>query len=286
MEILPALRCPTFSIIIPCLNGAKTLSHSIKSVLDQDFGDFELIVADGASIDDSVPLANSYGAVDRRVQIDSQPDCGVYDAINRGIQLARGAWIYILGSDDRLAAPDVLSAVAREMKIFKGDLLYGDVVMCGDNRWVPSGNRYTGKVDLAFLSVKNVCQQAIFYRRSTLIEAGCFESKYAICADWVFFLRRFHSLESRWIDLVICEYATTGLSSSKRDVWLERDFLEILGGALYEDAFNVRLMPLRHRMRECAAFALRRAHLQVALKLLLASIWLRVTCRLSRQSIG
>lgn len=101
---------PLVSVITVVFNGVATLETSIKSVLDQSYDNVEFIVIDGASTDGTVELIRRYGSV-----IDywvSEKDCGIYDAMNKGIKLARGEWLALLNADDRYASNDALSLVA------------------------------------------------------------------------------------------------------------------------------------------------------------------------------
>lgn len=274
------MDAPTFSVIIPCRNCAQTLGAAISSVLAQDYPSFEVIVMDGASNDESVTVAQSLASTNKCVRIFSQPDSGVYDAINHGIRLSFGSWIYILGSDDKLASPSVLGLISRELKDLTGHALYGDVRMCGPNRWVPNGERYAGEVDLAFLAGSNICQQAIFYRRSFLLDHGSFNTRYPICADWAFILSNFYKLRPIWIDLVVCEYATGGISSREADTLFDRDFPRLIGEGLSANAFSRRHTSLRYLLRRGAKDAYYGSEPRLAAKLLLASYWLRVLNRI------
>ena len=91
---------PRLSIIIPTFNSAKTLSRCLDSVISQSFTDWEVLMMDGVSNDDTIKIASSYQ--DSRIQIYSEPDKGIYDAMNKGIDKAQGEWLYFLGSDDWL----------------------------------------------------------------------------------------------------------------------------------------------------------------------------------------
>ncbi|HEY2977178.1 MAG TPA: glycosyltransferase, partial [Burkholderiaceae bacterium] len=107
---------PLVSFIVPTFDSQAHLARALQSLADQTCRDFEVVISDGASLDDTVLVAQSFAANLPSLTIDSQPDQGVYDAINRGIGLARGDWVLVLGSDDRLHAPDTLATLAAMLR--------------------------------------------------------------------------------------------------------------------------------------------------------------------------
>ena len=91
---------PSITVLMSVYNGARWLSESIKSVLDQTFRDFEFIIVDDGSTDNSVEILELFKAQDRRIIIISKPNTGLADSLNQGIQKARGDWIARLDADD------------------------------------------------------------------------------------------------------------------------------------------------------------------------------------------
>ena len=86
------------SIIIPTFNSANTLRRALDSIIGQTLNDLEVLIMDGVSTDQTLDIAKTYN--DNRIRIFSEPDNGVYDAMNKGIDKASGEWLYFLGSDD------------------------------------------------------------------------------------------------------------------------------------------------------------------------------------------
>lgn len=97
------------SIIIPTYNSASVLPRALDSIICQTFTNWEVLIMDGISTDDTLKMAQSYN--DSRIRIYSEPDNGIYDAMNKGINKANGEWLYFLGSDDCLFSKDVLSNI-------------------------------------------------------------------------------------------------------------------------------------------------------------------------------
>ena len=113
---------PTFSIITVTFNCAPVLAGCMDSVLRQTWKDFEYIVIDGGSTDGTLDIIRA--RADRLAHWRSEPDRGIYDAINKAIDVARGRWIYVLGADDRLR--DSLHLVAPHLRHDDG-VYYGSV---------------------------------------------------------------------------------------------------------------------------------------------------------------
>ena len=97
------------SVVTVVRNGIKTIEQTILSVINQDYHDFEYIIIDGVSTDGTLEILNKYS--DKISKIISEPDVGIYDAMNKGIALANGDWVYFLGCDDVLYESSTLSRI-------------------------------------------------------------------------------------------------------------------------------------------------------------------------------
>ena len=155
---------PFYSIIIPTYNSEQTISSCLESVLSQDFNDFELIIVDGSSSDQTISLINIIIANKPGVscKVISEKDNGIYDAMNKGAKLARGRWLYFMGSDDELVNSEVLSEVQQHLvKTPAPEFFYGNVLLKSN------GVRYAGRFDKRRLMIVNICHQAVFVSRET-----------------------------------------------------------------------------------------------------------------------
>jgi len=200
---------PRLSIIIPTFEAEKTLGASLDSLLSQDFGDWELLIMDGVSADDTLAIAAAVAAKDPRIRVLSDPDKGVYDAMNKGIAEARGEWLFFLGSDDFLYDAHVLSAVFARPDAGNADFLYGNVVS-------PSYRGiYDGEFDFAKLLRRNISHQAIFYRRTLFDRIPAYNLRYKGYADWDLNIRLFldAGVRVRYIGGIIARFGPGGLSS-------------------------------------------------------------------------
>lgn len=203
------MNTPYLTIIIPALQAAGTLRASLESVLGQDFRNYEVLIMDGVSRDGTLDIAAEYCARDERLRLYSEPDKGVYDAMNKGIQRARGEWILFLGSDDKLHDPRVLTIFAGTPGLETLDMVYGNVVS-------PSYKGvYDGEFDLRKLLHRNMPHQAIFHKRSLFARMGGYTIRYRGYADWDFNIRCFKEtgIRKRYIDLVVAYFGADGVSS-------------------------------------------------------------------------
>lgn len=210
------MTVPQFSIIVPTFCVEHVIMDCLASLRRQTCVDFEIIIMDGGSTDRTLELINQFAAdFGERLVVRSEKDAGVYDAMNKAIRLARGEWLYFLGADDHLHAPEVLQTVADFLRQHpESDLVYGDVLLRSN------ACRYAGEFNLhRLLHEKNICHQAIFYRRTIFEKIGRYNLQYRIWADWDLNIRCFHHPESVvcYLDLVIADYNDLGGISRVED---------------------------------------------------------------------
>jgi glycosyltransferase involved in cell wall biosynthesis len=233
------MTAPTFSIIVPTFNVATTLHECLESIVSQSHGDFEVVLVDGGSTDATLDIANSFAPrLEARLIIHSGPDDGVYDAMNRGVGMATGEWLFFLGADDTLYDADTLARVVAFIgEHAPSDLVYGDVIMRS------TAARQAGAFDLdRLLHDENICQQAIFYRRELFAGIGPFNLRYPVWADWDFNIRCFSNpaLATRYMDIVVARYNDVSGVSAKED----KEFKKRLPNAT-KYVFRARLIPGR-----------------------------------------
>jgi glycosyltransferase involved in cell wall biosynthesis len=226
---------PFFSIIIPTYNSAGKLPCAIESVLEQSYSDFEIIISDGRSFDNTLSVASGYN--DDRIKIFSEKDAGVYDAMNKGIRHASGEWLLFLGSDDTLSGNGVLGEVHSYLSKSSADFFYGNVKVVGEVNWSNGASEYDGPFTIKKLLSKNICQQAIFYRRSLVRSHNIwFDLRYPVCSDWDFNLKCWSVSEFAYIPTVVSDFFAGGLSSNKAVV--DPFYSEVV--KKYVQYFNIR----------------------------------------------
>ena len=214
------------SIITSCFNREATIGQAIESVLAQDYPDVEYIVVDGASRDRSLQVIEHYG--NRIARIVSEPDHGMYEAINKGIRMATGEVIGLLHSDDFLFDTHALSDVAACFERTRADVVYGNglFVDAGNtNRvvrnWV-SGPFHPWKVRCGWLPL----HPTVYVRREVMERMGLYDERYQIAADTDFLLRCL--LDASWrveyLDRYIVRMRMGGLSTDqarRKQMWRE-----------------------------------------------------------------
>lgn len=220
MRILPKI-----SIITPTLNAEKDIIQCIESVACQTYSQIEHLIVDGGSTDSTVDLIRQLAPKYSHLTIISEKDNGIYDGMNKGIELASGEWLYFLGSDDIFYNDQVISDFFSLVDTSCFDFVYGNVL------WGETGNIYDGKFSLLKIMQKNICHQAIFYRASIFNKIGKFNLNYKAWADWLFNIKCFCNDEIRrkYIDIIVAKFALGGHSSRVvEDVNFLEDKLSII----------------------------------------------------------
>jgi glycosyltransferase involved in cell wall biosynthesis len=208
---------PFFSIIIPTYNSDKTLGRCLDSILEQRFSNFEIIVVDGLSCDRTIEIAKKDN--DPRIKVFSEKDQGVYDAMNKGIDLAQGDWLLFLGSDDQLFDDLVLKDAHTCLIKTNAELVYGNIQMFGDNSLGNDGDIYDGEFSLCKLFSKNICHQSIFYSKKVFSKIGYYDTSYPVLADWDLNLRCFAASAVQYHNKIITLFSAGGLSGRTGDTF-------------------------------------------------------------------
>jgi glycosyltransferase involved in cell wall biosynthesis len=201
-----------FSIIVATFNSALTIRSMLKSISNQTFIDFELIIVDNKSSDNTLQIVVEEF---NEAKIISEPDTGIYNALNKGVALAKGDWIYILGSDDFLASSTVLEEV--NYKILENQnlgLIYGDIE-AKNYSGVRLINMYDPKRSKTNdLKCPPIFHQSAFVRHDVLRSLGQFPEFLDIHADYFILSGAFNCTDSMHIDTVICSYNQQGYSTN------------------------------------------------------------------------
>lgn len=204
---------PFFSIITVTYNAARELPVTLRSVAEQTFTDYEHLIIDGDSTDGTQDLA--LGASNPRIVLDSRRDCGIYDAMNRGIGLARGMYLIFMNAGDTFYAPDTLAAYAdaAAQDNIPG-IIYGQTVIVDENRNVLGPRHHTAPHELTLESFKHgmlVCHQAMAVLKRI---APLYSLKYRYSADYEWVIRCLqHSRHNHYIDANVACYLKEGTTT-------------------------------------------------------------------------
>jgi glycosyltransferase involved in cell wall biosynthesis len=204
------------SIITVVFNNVATISSAIDSVLSQTHLEKELIIIDGGSTDGTIEIVQSYG---QKINVFiSEPDNGIYDAMNKGLSLATGDIVSILNSDDFYCGPDVLAKVVAKFRVKHVDGVFGDLdyVHAVDTskifrRWV-SGTYKTG----GFLNGWMPPHPTFFVRKSVYDQHGYFDASFRSAGDYELMLRfiHVHKINVVYIPEVLVNMRAGGVSNA------------------------------------------------------------------------
>lgn len=200
----------TFSIITINYNNTSGLKKTIDSVKSQTYIDFEWIVIDGDSNDGSKELLEKYQ--EHFAYWCSEPDKGIYNAINKGLLHATGQYVQFLNSGDWLYDSTSLEKAFAQID-GKYDIYYGDMIQVNDGGKL-NPIRYPDELGFLFFPYNNICHQATFYKRS-LFENNPYDESFSIVSDWAMNLKlMFNGATFKHLNLFIVYYDNQGRSSA------------------------------------------------------------------------
>jgi glycosyltransferase involved in cell wall biosynthesis len=202
------------SVVTVCRNAAATIGRTLDSFLRQDHADKQLLVIDGASTDETVAIAQSFAC--DGLQVISEPDRGLYDAMNKGLARFDGEAVGFLNADDRFHDAGALSAIAGALE--RADICYGDldVIDARDGervvrRWRSRGWR-RGDFRLGWMPP----HPTFYCRRAVVDRVGGFDLRYRLAADYDFMLRALELTDFASVRAprVLVDMGAGGLSAS------------------------------------------------------------------------
>jgi glycosyltransferase involved in cell wall biosynthesis len=196
---------PHITIAIVCFNSEDTIRDTLNSIYLHRASNTELVIVDGGSTDATLNIINEYSAMVSYLV--SEPDQGIYDAMNKCLKLASGNWILFLGSDDLLVSD--LNTIQQHL-IETNTTYYGNAIFRSNNAI------YDGKFNKLKIFYKNICHQSIFYPIS-IYKNYNYNLKFKIRADHAYNIEILLSSKTCFIDLLVTNYNDNGLSSIDND---------------------------------------------------------------------
>jgi len=205
------------SIITVCFNSEKTIRSAIESVLSQNYPNIEYIVVDGASTDSTMSIVSEYKG--KIATVVSEPDLGIYDAMNKGIRLATGDVIGILNSDDFFENLSVISDVSESFMLNSSTgCVFGDVVFVDSidtqklTRFYSSRKFRSWKLRFGWMPPHT----ATFIKKSVFSEIGEYSLNYKIASDYELFVRMLmvRKISFSRLNKVLVRMRTGGISTS------------------------------------------------------------------------
>ena len=202
------------SIITICLNRHEVIKDTIESVLSQKYNNIEYIVIDGGSSDGSLEIINSYSSnIDCLI---SEPDNGIYQAINKGLSRVTGDVVGLLHAGDLLYDNNVFSNVVGHFKQCDSDLIYGhSVVYTEDRKRIIRKNVSPEYKDNLMKYGWFPSHQSIYFKSSVFDQYGNYNENYKIAADYEFLLRLLlvHKIKAKRLDMFLLKFHLGGASS-------------------------------------------------------------------------
>lgn len=214
------------SIITSCFNREGTIAQTIESVLEQDYPNIEYIIIDGASKDNSLQIIRKYEH--RITKIISEPDKGMYEAINKGLKLATGDIVGLLHSDDFFFSKSVISDIVATFKQSNADLVYGNGLYVDPKNtnlvvrnWI-SGSYKRWKVKCGWLPL----HPTVYIRKKLIERIGLYDESYRIAADSEFLIRYLYktNIQISYLNQYIVRMRMGGLSTNlncRKQMWQE-----------------------------------------------------------------
>lgn len=208
------LNSPKLSVITVCLNSDKTLERTIQSVITQQYANIEFLVIDGGSTDGTLAIIDKYR--DRINVVISEPDNGMYDAINKGIKAATGDIIGVLNADDVYADEEVATVIVEAFANQNPDVLFGNLTYVQPNgkvlrKWVSKRYRH-GLFNWGWMP-----PHPTFYCKKALFDQlGYYDTNFGTAGDYELMVRFMHRYKanSYYLNKIIVNMSVGGVSNA------------------------------------------------------------------------
>lgn len=207
------------SIITINRNNASGLEKTIQSVASQSFKDFEYVIVDGASTDGSVEMIKKYESQFAHLRWLSEPDTGIYNAMNKGIRMASGDYIQILNSADALASDVVTEKMLAALEEKgKPSILYGNMIKCFPNGRKVVDKCFAGQeITMLDMYTGTLNHDPAYIRRDLFEKYGYYDESLKIVSDWKWYLQAIilGSEKPQYVDMDVTLFDMTGVSESE-----------------------------------------------------------------------
>ncbi|MFY9362341.1 MAG: glycosyltransferase family 2 protein [Dysgonamonadaceae bacterium] len=212
------------SVITVTYNAEHTLERTLKSVREQTYPAIEHIIVDGNSNDGTVALIHRYE--NERLKWISEPDKGLYDAMNKGIKMATGDYLCFLNAGDTFYDTDTVQKIFASIdEDHSPDILYGETAIVDDNGRFLHMRRLQAPKNLTWKSFKHgmvVCHQAFIVKRE-LVEP--YDLSYRFSADFDWCIRMMKKAKNIYnTDLILVDYLNTGMTTANRKASLRERY--------------------------------------------------------------
>jgi glycosyltransferase involved in cell wall biosynthesis len=219
---------PIVSVVTPTYNAGSTIRSCCESVASQDYAPVEHLVVDGGSTDGTLEILREY-----HLRHDSAPDAGLYDALSKGVRMARGEFVHVLCADDQYAHRSVLSSVVASMTAHEWDVCHARAAqVTASGRMVHVIGRNLDKRRL--LKKMWVAQPTVVVRRAVYERYGAFSVGFRVAADYEFLLRIWDHVRVGFLDEILVNMTIGGISTRPENV--VRSYRESMAAAVIHGA--------------------------------------------------
>jgi glycosyltransferase involved in cell wall biosynthesis len=212
----PTASLPLITVITVVYNGAKYLEDTIKSIINQTYPNVEYIIIDGGSTDGTIDIIKKYeDYIDYWV---SEPDKGIYDAMNKGIDLTAGQWINFMNAGDRFFNYNTLFFIYQNVKSLNSnyDIVYGKVGIINEKGEIDAIYGLNEKDSLKKLKkYMSIPHQSTFYRLEFFKKTGKYDNSFKIAGDYEILLRSYKNLQIKFLDSILSLMLSNGVSQTQ-----------------------------------------------------------------------
>lgn len=213
------------SVVTVVYNAGNIILDTLTSLREQTFKDFELLIIDGKSSDDTLEIVEGMRDSFSSLRILSEPDKGIYDAMNKGIALSEGDYVYFLNAGDVLYDANVFQQVVH---FFDGSsVVYGDAYTHSASGGITEYR--CGFFTKYRLALTNICHQAIFYP-SCILKQECYNLSYRLFADYELNMKLWRKTAFVYSGIPIITYEGGGVS----DIEVDKQFRADRRGIVYK----------------------------------------------------
>lgn len=237
------------SIITATYNSAATIKDTLTSVNNQDYPNIEHIIIDGNSSDNTLDIVREYGK--KVTTIISEPDKGIYDAMNKGIRVATGDIVGILNSDDFFTSDDIISTVALTFNNNNIDALYGDIHFVNPDNLDKTVRYYSSKIfkPSLFRFGFMPAHPSFYMKKSEYDKHGYYSLDYKIAADYDLLIRYLYKYKVK-------------------SIYLNKDFVTMRTGGVSTENFRSRVLLNKEIVKACRKYGIKSSMLLLPLKYL------------------
>ena len=217
-----------YTIVTVCYNERHKIEKTIESVIQQRYSNLEYLFIDGASNDGTLEIIQHYAQKDKRIRVISEPDAGIYNAMNKAISIAKGDYINFMNAGDSFAGVRILDVIAKMLKKRYPDILCGKLKCINPDMLCKVADDFErSKKSTDFLRIeaakklsfkrillgKWAGHQAVFAKTNTLRQYY-FNEKYKIAADFDWFVRNVKNGSNiEYANIIVCNFVKDGISN-------------------------------------------------------------------------